>query len=165
MPVVRLFTPDEWPLYKAVRLRALQTDPKVFGSNYAREVPRPDEEWQRALTRADMGVFGIFEGDAVIGMTGIVIDAEDPSTAKLWGSWLAPEWRGRGISADMYRARIGWAEAHPTARRIIVSHRESNLASKHANQKHGFVQTHLKPHLWHDGVSEPEVFYALILRE
>ena len=24
-PVIRLFTPDEWPLYKAVRLKALQS--------------------------------------------------------------------------------------------------------------------------------------------
>ncbi len=163
-PSIRLFTPDEWPLYKTVRLKALRSDPKVFGSSFAREEPRPEAEWRQALERKDMGVFGVFDGEQVIGMTGVVIDKDDAGIAKLWGSWLEPLWRSKGVSEDMYRARIDWAREHETAKKIVVAHRASNIASKKANQKHGFVMTGSAPHLWHDGVTEDEIFYELILK-
>jgi RimJ/RimL family protein N-acetyltransferase len=63
----------------------------------------------------------------------------------------------------MYKARIKWAKAHPTVERLIVTHRASNLASKFANQKHGFVFTHTHQKIWHDGVLEDEVYYELYL--
>ncbi len=163
---VRLFTPDEWPLYKHIRLLALQTDPQVFGSNYAKESVDPDSRWQAGVADpAKVGIFGVFDGAALIGMTGTALLRDDPAgeTAKLWGSWITPDARGRGISVPMYRARISWAQAHPTVRRIIVSHRQSNAASMYANQKHGFQKTHIEDHLWPDGISEPHVFYELLL--
>ncbi len=162
--VIRLFVPEEWPLYRAVRLKALQSDPKVFGSSLAREEPRPDAEWRAALERSDMGVFGVFDHGTVIGMTGVVIDKDDATIARMWGSWLEPSWRSKGVSEGMYRARIDWARAHETAEKILVAHRASNIASKKANQKHGFVQTGAAPHLWHDGVTEDEIFYELVLK-
>ena len=82
----------------------------------------------------------LFDDETPIGMTSISIDREDLTgkTALLWGSWLAPEYRGKGLSDLMYQSRINWAKAQPNVEKIIVSHRASNLASKYANQKHGF---------------------------
>jgi len=163
---VRLFRPDEWALYKNIRLRALQTDPQVFSATYARAAAEPDSHWQAGLSDPDtVGIFGVFDQADLIGMTGIAVLRDDPSraAAKLWGSWLVPAARGRGFSVPMYQARLDWARRHPTVRRIIVSHRQSNTASMRANQKHGFVRTHAEDHLWPDGVSEPHVFYELRL--
>lgn len=39
--------------YKALRLHALKTDPKAFGSTYEREVAFEDEEWLKRLTNTD----------------------------------------------------------------------------------------------------------------
>ena len=61
----------------------------------------------------------------------------------------------------MYKARINWAKEHPTIERIIVSHRASNVASKYANQKHGFVFTRTHEKVWSDGKTEDEVCYEL----
>jgi RimJ/RimL family protein N-acetyltransferase len=96
-------------------------------------------------------------------MTGVSINWNDPTekTALLWGSWLAPHARGKGLSELMYKARINWAKAQPTVEKIIVSHRASNLASKYANQKHGFIATHKKEKVWTDGGVEDEIFYEL----
>lgn len=49
--------------------------------------------------------------------------------------------------------------------RIIVSHRESNVSSKFANQKHGFRWTYDNERIWNDGLREKERFYELILDE
>jgi len=160
---VRLFEPDEWQIYKAIRLKALQSDPGVFGSNYGREVVYTDEEWQARMTDATRGVFGVFHYGDIIGMTGVATSKDDPAAAVLWGSWLEKSWRGKGISERMYKARLDWARAQPQFKRIIVAHRQSNTASKMANQKHGFVFTHLEHHVWPDGTEEPELHYTLPL--
>ncbi len=168
MITVRKFRPDEWQAYKEIRLLALRTEPHFFSRKYEDEAAVPDQEWEDDLASADLGVFGVFDGDKVIGMTGVIMkDKLDPSmqTAALWGSWIDPVYRGRGISHEMYRARIAWAREHKTARRVIVSHRASNEPSKRANQKHGFVYTHTeKDTVWPDGLMEDQVFYELIVK-
>jgi RimJ/RimL family protein N-acetyltransferase len=63
----------------------------------------------------------------------------------------------------MYLTRIDWAKHQPTVEKIIVSHRASNLSSKYANQKHGFVETHKHEKVWSDGMTEDEVYYELKL--
>jgi RimJ/RimL family protein N-acetyltransferase len=161
--VVRRFEPSEWTAFREVRLRALLADPTVFSSSHASESARTDAQWQERLADPDCGVFGVFVDGALVGMTGIYVTREDPTVAGLWGSWLAPEHRRRGLSVPMYEARIAWARARPELRRILVSHRAGNEASRRANQKHGFVWTHSGDLTWRDGVTEPEVCYALEL--
>lgn len=164
---VRLLTPDEWPLYKEMRLKSLLQDPQVFSIRHEVEVAYEDDAWRKELANPNFGIFGVFADGKIVGMTAILVHIKkDPTkqTAKLWGSWLEKPWRGKGLSVPMYEARIDWARKHPTVRRITVSHRESNSASKAANQKHGFVYTHTADFLWPDGVTEPEVFYELVVK-
>jgi len=163
--IVRLFQPDEWAGYKHIRLHALATDPRVFGSNLAKEQAHSDSHWQSALTDPGIGIFGVYAGHDLVGMTGIALKRDDLTgqDCVLWGSWLRPDFRRQGISEKMYRARLAWAEAHPTIRRVIVSHRASNLASMYANQKHGFVKTHTEDHVWQNDEHEAQIFYALEL--
>lgn len=161
---IRQFLPEEWPLYRAVRLQALATDPSVFSSTHAAESVYPDTKWQETLLNPDLGVFGLFDGKTVIGLTGIAVKrhvAADGSIAGLWGSWIDPAYRGQGLSSLMYQARLDWARAHPDVRIVRVSHREGNAASRAANQKHGFVFTHQEPHVWPDGVTEGHCYYEL----
>ena len=53
-------------------------------------------------------------------------------------SYIDSEYRGKGLSALLYQARINWARTLGFER-ITVGHREGNEASKAANQKFGFV--------------------------
>ena len=161
---IRLFQPDEAALYKKIRLLALATDPNVFGSNLAKEEAHPDTHWREGLADPDtVAIFGVFHDAEMIGMTGIALLRDDPATAKRWGSWLIPVWRRRGLSVPMYEARLDWARRHQTVRRVIVSHRESNTASRAANQKHGFCFTHKEMRDWPDGSHGADVFYEYIL--
>lgn len=163
---IRPLTAVEWPAYKAIRLKALESDPKFFGETYDEAKAKLDDDWQRHLTEAHRVVFGVFIHDKLVGMTGIVVDKEDPTgaTAKLWGSWLEPAWRGKGIARKMYEARINWARAQPGIRRVIVSHRKSNLVSKRANQHWGFKFTHAAERVWPGNQKETEFFYELSVK-
>lgn len=162
---VRAFLPEEWELFKAVRLKALKSDPTVFSSSYDKEAAYPDTRWQESLSNPDVGVFGVFHGGDIIGMTGIALREKETGKAVLWGSWIEKHWRGRGLSRKMYAARIDWARGNSGVSHIVVSHRKSNAASRAANQKHGFVWTHdVEDFVWPDGACEPECFYELKVR-
>ncbi len=153
----------DWEILRRVRLLALQSDPSVFGSNHAREAAYTTDIWREWLDTPDTAIFGVFDGADIAGMTSISVMRDDPTrtVAKLWGSWLRADLRGQGLSVPMYRMRLNWARAHPTIEKVVVSHRASNVASRQANQKHGFVHTHSTPHTWPDGVVEDHVFYEL----
>ncbi len=162
---IRQLTENDWREFSQVRLKALQTDPNVFGSNYQKESQMTEAEWRSRL-QEDNAIFLIFENETPIGMTGVSFDRNDPTkkTALLWGSWLAPHFRGKGLSELMYQARINWAKEQPTIEKIIVSHRASNLSSKYANRKHGFVLTHKTEKVWTDGATDDEIFYELKIK-
>jgi len=163
---IRKLTEDDWRRLAEVRLKALRSDPNVFGSNYELESQLTEADWRGRLPADDVAIFVLFDDETPIGMTGVAVWREDLTkrTALLWGSWLEPEFRGRGLSELMYRTRLEWAKAHPTIERIIVSHRASNVASKYANQKHGFVFTRTHEKIWADGKTEAEVCYELKLK-
>ncbi len=160
---LRRLTETDWPVLKEIRLKALQADPGVFGSNYAAESAYGDDVWQSWLASRDSGIFGVFDDGRIVGMTGIAIDKMEPEKRKavLWGSWLEPGYRGQRLSVPMYEARIAWARDHETCETIVVSHRASNVGSMRANQKHGFVFTHNEDKVWPDGGHEDNVYYEL----
>jgi RimJ/RimL family protein N-acetyltransferase len=162
---IRQLTEKDWRKLSQIRLKALQTDPKVFGSNYEKESQMTEADWRGWLQNANAAIFMLFDGEKPIGMTSVSVRREDETnqTAILTASWLEPEFRGKGLSKLMYEARIEWAKSHPTIKRIIVSHRASNVASKYANQKHGFKFTHINEKVWVDGITEDEVCYELML--
>lgn len=164
MILVRPFKPLEWQLYRDIRLQALQSDPGVFTATYEKAAAYTDTEWQARINDPDVGVFGVFDDQHVVGMTGVRKDKDEEGrdVAVLWGSWLSPAYRGQGNSIAMYRARFDWA-LEKELTRVVVSHRESNAASRAANQRHGFVFTHAKDLVWKDGSTEADVFYALEL--
>lgn len=162
---IRQLNEDDWREFSQIRLKALKTDPLVFGSNYEKESHLSEADWRSRVQTEDSAVFMVLDDETPIGMTGVAVDRDNPTkkTAIFWGSWLEPEFRGKGLSDLIYKARINWAKAHPTVETIIVSHRASNLASKYANQKHGFVLTETHEKVWTDGATEDELCYELNL--
>ncbi|MBL8543244.1 MAG: GNAT family N-acetyltransferase [Hyphomonadaceae bacterium] len=163
--LIRPLQEDDWAPFRALRLRALQSEPGVFATAYAEAAARPESQWRWTVSGADHQAFGLFDGAALIGITAIFRDSEDPSgaTAMLAMSFIEPAYRGRGLSQLFYDARLAWARAHGGFRRIVVSHRASNEASRRANQRHGFTLTGSAPRTWPDGVTEDEISYELLL--
>lgn len=163
---IRQIDESDWQEFREIRLKALKSDPKVFGSNYEREKTYSKQDWKKWVGAKNQAIFFIYDDEMPIGMTGIYIpqDTVTKTTAILWGSWLESDYRRKGVSRLMYKARIDWAKQNKNLRRIEVSHRESNLASKYANQKHNFKQIKEEDKKWHDGIMEKDVIYELNLK-
>jgi hypothetical protein len=43
---IRRLTEDDWIEFSQIRLKALQTDPEVFGSNYEKESQMTEADWR-----------------------------------------------------------------------------------------------------------------------
>lgn len=160
---IRQLIAADMETYKAIRLEALQKEPGNFGNSYNTEAAYPEETWVRRLTNPAGACFGLYYENTLIGITAIVVtDNNKPQEAYMTQSYIRKEHRGKGLSQLLYNARIGWANQH-NIKRLIIGHRETNIASKRANQHFGFVYSHSEPRTWPDGVIENMFYYCLDL--
>ena len=158
---IRQLTVNDWQIYKSMRLEALQNEPGVFGGSYADESARSDDDWKHRFLKS-CAYFGLYHGDDCIGLTGVVEHRDNSDNVIFLASYVRKEYRGKGLSHLLYEARIGWAKEQGY-KCVVLNHRASNLASKAANQKHGFVYTHTERKTWPDGIEDDQLFYQLML--
>ncbi|AIE86357.1 GNAT family N-acetyltransferase [Fimbriimonas ginsengisoli] len=101
MIVVRKLRPQEWKVYKALRMESLSTDPQAFGALLSTTLERPDEYWAARLqdSLADSGHSLLFamKEERPVGMVGCFPD-EEPRTAYVISMYVTPSERGRGVS-------------------------------------------------------------------
>jgi GNAT superfamily N-acetyltransferase len=116
-PGVRRIRADEGLALRAVRLAALSADPLAFGSTLERELPLPEAHWRQRSEEAASGtgstIYLAADLDrAPYGMLG-AFTPEDGSR-HLWGMWVDPSRRGRGVGAALLNAVLAWCqEVHP----------------------------------------------------
>lgn len=164
---IRPLKPTEWQRFRDFRLAALRDMPAVFFRSYDEEAAYPEERWRDAITGHARQVFGLFDGETLVGLTNVCAFLEefpDGKTAILGMSYLLPDYRGCGLSGHLYKVRLEWLHAHPQFDRVLVHHRESNAVSGRANQHHGFVPIGRASQKWPDGTVEDEIIYELKLK-
>ncbi len=106
---VRSITPDEWPLWRAVRLAALGEAPYAFGSTLADWQGDGDREdrWRGRLTDVDHNLVALVDGRPVGQASGHRL--EPGFSAELISMWVDPARRGRGVGEALVEAVAGWA--------------------------------------------------------
>ncbi|HTM67185.1 MAG TPA: GNAT family N-acetyltransferase [Flavipsychrobacter sp.] len=154
---IRPLTASDLSLYRKMRLEALQTHPGFFGNSHAKEASMPEEQWLERLTNPDRCCFGLYSGNELVGITGIVIE---DGKGYLTQSYIREQHRGSGLSRMLYQARINWAKEHGL-KQLLVGHRASNVVSKAANQHFGFQFSYTESRNWPDGGIEDMVYYVL----
>jgi ribosomal protein S18 acetylase RimI-like enzyme len=140
---VRSFNPSEWPIYKALRLRALEESPNAFGSTLALEIERPDTAWNERLKNAassgqDCVFLAEFEGTPS-GLVWAKADPNELSTVHILPMWVAPNARGRGIGDKLLRAAILWAKQYG-ASFVKLGATCGNTPAIRLYQRAGFVE-------------------------
>lgn len=163
--IVRALALAEWDLFRNLRLMALKDAPGVFATSYADAVKRPSETWQSLVSGPTNQIFGLFDGEHLVGIAGAFAWPDDASgeTATLVMSYIVPAYRGRGLSGLLYTAALDWTRAHPPFKRVIVAMRASNAASRRACERHGFAAIQTTLRTWPDAAREDEVVYELRL--
>jgi len=112
---VRSLQPTEWPLYRALRLRALRDSPDAFATTYSEAHSRTDTDWRNRLaamsTAHDLALVAELESTSV-GLVWVRIDPATPDTAHLYQMWVAPECRSRGVGKALLDTAIAWSASN-----------------------------------------------------
>jgi ribosomal protein S18 acetylase RimI-like enzyme len=106
---IRRVTASDWRLLRAVRLRALESDPDAFSSRHDEASARPVEwwrEWAARSAQGDQAIFLAWSGRAPIGMAGTFVDE---GRRFLFGMWVDPAARRAGVAAALAGAVAAFA--------------------------------------------------------
>lgn len=136
---IRRFRKDEWPLYRALRLKALADAPDAFGSTYARERSRSDAAWAERLDcdpDADLALVAEAHGEG-IGLVWGHIDPAARATVYIYQMWVAPGHRGRGVGAALLDRVIDWARER-RARRVVLGVTRGHSPARRLYERAGF---------------------------
>src|SRR5690349_9824437 len=151
MLTVRRFAPDEWRLYRALRLAALEESPDAFGSTLAHELARADDHWAARLARGvgsshELPLVAVLDGEPA-GLAWARRDDVDPGQpAHLYQMWVAPNARRQGVGRALLDAAIDWAR-DVGASVLVLDVTTGNSDAARLYESAGFVETGLETEL------------------
>lgn len=161
---VRLLTAADAPLFREIRLEALQRSPEAFGSTLEHERTQSLAQFEDVLARAD--VFGAFDGNDLAGMAGFRRQAGDKQAHKglLWGMYVRPPARGTGAAQLLVEAVLRHARERVELVQLFVV--SENEAARRLYRRCGFIEYGLEVHsLKQNGRYYDQVLMAVALAE
>jgi ribosomal protein S18 acetylase RimI-like enzyme len=159
---VRRLGSSDATAFRALRLDALRQDPNAFGSTYEAEAADPLERFGERL--ADGRVFGAFRAGTLFAIAGYSLWQWEKwrHKAGLWGLYVQPAARRRGVGLLLMRALIDAAAAEVEILQLkVVSTNQPALGlyGKLGFQQYGLEKRALKQR----GRYDDEVLMALDL--
>ncbi|GAB3760240.1 GNAT family N-acetyltransferase [Microlunatus parietis] len=136
---LRVLTPDDWTLWRDLRLASLRDAPYAFGSKLADWADAPEQRWRERLDRPNWHHVAALHDDRPVGvLTGL--PAEEVDVAELLSFWVSPEARGQGVVAALVGAVETWAsDRRAGVLRLTV--RSDNARAIAFYRRYGFVDT------------------------
>jgi GNAT superfamily N-acetyltransferase len=142
--------PDDWKLWRELRLAALAEAPYAFGSQLAEWVDAPEARWRDRLSVPNAHqVIASLDGTPV-GMAGGFTD-EAAGTAELVSMWIAPPGRGKGVGDTLMAAIESWARG-TGATVLELSVADGNDPAHNLYLRNGFTDTDELGDLMPDGI-------------
>lgn len=132
--------PDQWRLFRDLRLRALHEAPAAFGSRYEDWLDASEERWRDRLETVPLNVVACRAG-AQVGMASGALD--DEGGAELISMWVDPSARGSGVAAALIEAVVAWADAAGRTTYLMV--RSDNARAIAAYTHAGFQDLGIPP--------------------
>lgn len=139
MVELRVLTPDDWPLWRELRLAALADAPDAFGSTLAEWRDADEDRWRARLSipgaRDLVAVLDDQAGGMVSGVRGDL-----PDSVGLISMWVDPTARGRGVGDRLVEAVARWG-ADQGAATLRLSVGPGNDWAVALYVRHGFRDT------------------------
>lgn len=132
----RVLSPDDWELWRDLRLRSLLKDPDAFGSSHARELGFDESTWRERLDEAA-------NGPTVVASDGKGVDVsigagwrDAPGRLMVVAMWTAPEHRGHGAARHVLAAVVDRARQHGLQAHLWVA--DANPDARRLYERAGF---------------------------
>ncbi len=147
---VRSIQADEGHLLREVRLAALRNAPNAFLETYDEVASDPDDVWAARAAgstgEGDQLIMVALDEGKPVGMAGIAreIGQRRRHRATLWGVWLDPAHRGRGVGRQLVSTALDWARAREV-RAVYLEVVENEDPSWSLYGRLGFVRREVDP--------------------
>jgi ribosomal protein S18 acetylase RimI-like enzyme len=129
---------------REIRLRALREAPYAFSSWFEREAEYPPEVWEGRAADSEAAVestvFVAMEGERWLGIAGGYFPTADHEAATLWGLWVDPALRRRGVARHLVEAVADWARGRGVSR-LELSVTDRARAAAALYHRLGFTET------------------------
>ena len=138
---IRRLTPHDAASFQELRLLALKEEPSAFGSSYEEEVDFSASKIESRLAfKADQGPFGAFEDGRLIGLVALGREGMKKLSHKamIWGMYVAPEFRGRGIARGLLIEALTFARSIPGIIQVNLGVNATNANAIQLYQSVGF---------------------------
>jgi ribosomal protein S18 acetylase RimI-like enzyme len=149
MTIIRPLEPADAGAYQTLRLRALLDRPAAFASSHEEERDTPLSDVATRLAPREHGavVLGAFEGESLVGMAGVQREAlrKLAHKAVLWGVYVAPAARRRGIGRELVAAALARTGAMAGVRQILLGVNAANPVAIALYQSLGFQAFGVEP--------------------
>jgi ribosomal protein S18 acetylase RimI-like enzyme len=137
MTELRTLTPDDWPLWRELRLRALAEAPYAFASKLADWQGAGDRErrWRdRLLWGGSHNVVALLDGRPAGMASGV---PAEQGSVELVSMWVAPEARAQGVGDAVVGDVARWATV-TGADRLLLAVRADNARAVAFYRRLGF---------------------------
>ncbi|MER7440819.1 GNAT family N-acetyltransferase [Micromonospora avicenniae] len=154
---IRLLTPDDWRIWRDVRLAALAEAPYAFGSRLSdwQDDGDREERWRSRLEIPGSHNLVAALGGRPVGQASGVPTATT-GVAELISMWVHPQARGHGVADALVDAVARWAR-QAGADRLRLAVMAGNERAARLYRRHGFVPTGELGDLMPDGVRREQV--------
>jgi len=162
MVELRALAPDDWGIWRGLRVAALAEAPYAFGSVLTdwQGAGDREERWRARLNiPGSYNVVAILD-DQPVGMASGVPTAED-GIAELISMWVAPPARGYGVGDELVRGIERWAR-HIGAGVLRLAVAQGNEMAFALYQRNGFSDTGVFGALMPDGVRRERVMAKVL---
>ncbi len=131
-------------------LEAYAAHPDAFTSTVVERKKRSPAWWEARLSDepdAAKFVLGAFEEDTLIGAVGLSFERREKARHKatLFGMYVRPPWRGRGIGRRLVSAALTHASERPGVTVIQLTVTEGNAHALALYESCGFVRFGVEP--------------------
>jgi ribosomal protein S18 acetylase RimI-like enzyme len=145
---IRRLTSADAAAYRALRLRGLDEHPDAFTSSVDAEAAKPLSATEaRIAPDSPDWVFGAFVGDTLAGVVGLAREAraKNRHKADVFGMYVAPDFRRRGIGRALLRHLVAAAEQEAGLEQLVLTVTNSNDPARLLYESEGFRSFGIEP--------------------
>jgi ribosomal protein S18 acetylase RimI-like enzyme len=162
--VIRRVGEDDVEALINIRLEALQNHPTAFSADYENDRQRPLAEWLKRI--GESATFIAWDQETAAGMAGFFSGRSSKTSHQghIWGVYVRPAYRGRGLGGDLVRRCLDWARENGS-KMVYIAAASNNTAAIGCYERCGFSVYGLQPMaICVDGVCYDELLMAQELR-
>jgi ribosomal protein S18 acetylase RimI-like enzyme/8-oxo-dGTP pyrophosphatase MutT (NUDIX family) len=146
VPGVRRLRPEDGEAFIALRREALEREPFAFSSSAEEDRALSLDFLRRTLAGTNQAIFGGFAG-TLVGSAGVYQDTQRKAAHKahVWGVYVAPPHRRRGLGRSLMTAVLQFARGLPGVSQVHLGVADRGRAALALYERLGFVTWGTEP--------------------